>query len=636
MGQNVCIIGGGNIGVATAVDLSARGYAVTILSHKARTFASALTKVNIDTGESITVHDVCVTDDDAALGKAQIVIVTVPSFAVETVIKRIEPYKPVIVFFFPGYGGKDILSEKLADKGIIIAGLDRVPCIARLKDNGTVAVSPKKILRCAALDRRNTEYACILIEDFFGIDCERVSNYLVVCLTPSNPILHTARLYSMFKDCSAQSIIPRQIKFYAEWTDLASQVMIDMDKELDNVCRVYESAGIDMSSFINIRNHYESQTVKAMTDKICSIKAFTDILSPLKKMTDGTGYVLDLSSRYFTEDFMYGLVNIKDYACACDVATPAIDAVLSWYAHISGEDVPRRSAFRDVESVKDFYNKERNMRMISFDEIAALGITPATCVKWARDAIVHKSEWTCPKKINIPFDDECYYTTMPSFWPSHNVFGVKIVSRIPNRTLPLKADILLYAARAGELLAYMDGTWITAMRTGAVAAITADALKKDGAHTYGFIGLGNIARTTLLCLDAIMDGKDIDVVLLRYKDQHEQFMERFKNYSNIHFKLCSEVENVIGQSDVLFSCVTSMNGIFADEKCFGTGITVIPVNVRGFQNCDVTFDRVFCDDKSNISHFKYYAKFKRLTEMTDVLSEQIVDRTGYTPLMNVG
>lgn len=259
------------------------------------------------------------------------------------------------------------------------------------------------------------------------------------------------------------------------------------------------------------------------------------------------------------------------------------------------------------------------MRIIGFDEIAGLGITPTMCVKWARDAIVHKHEWTYPKKVSINFGDNCYFTTMPSYLQKEDLFGVKIVSRITGRVHSIEGDILLYAANKGRLLAFMDGTWITAMRTGAVAAITADVLKKEGAKSYGFMGLGNIARTTLLCLDAINRGNRLDVKLLRYKTQQDDFKTRFKGYENIHFEIYDDVESLVADSDVLFSCVTSINGFFADEKCFKPGITVVPVNVRGFQNCDTVFDQVFCDDKLNIQHFKYYGQYKRLTEMTDVL-----------------
>ena len=60
--------------------------------------------------------------------------------------------------------------------------------------------------------------------------------------------------------------------------------------------------------------------------------------------------------------------------------------------------------------------------------------------------------------------------------------------------------MMLYNAKNGELLALVDCDWITTMRTGAVAAVSAKALRKDGANTYGIVGLGNTGRATLLCV----------------------------------------------------------------------------------------------------------------------------------------
>ena len=63
--------------------------------------------------------------------------------------------------------------------------------------------------------------------------------------------------------------------------------------------------------------------------------------------------------------------------------------------------------------------------------------------------------------------------TMPCMIPSLNVFGVKVVTRYPGRTPSIAGDLLLYREDTGELLALMDATALTAIRTGAVAALAA-------------------------------------------------------------------------------------------------------------------------------------------------------------------
>ncbi len=260
-----------------------------------------------------------------------------------------------------------------------------------------------------------------------------------------------------------------------------------------------------------------------------------------------------------------------------------------------------------------------NFNYISFDEIRNLEISPKECVAWAEHVIANKRKWELPPKISMHFGNECFFNTMPSMIPCMDLFGLKVVSRLPERNPALKADIFLYSAGDGNLICAMDGTWITTMRTGAVAAITAKHLQKSGNREYSFVGLGNTARASLLCLDAVLNSEDITVKLLAYKNQHELFMERFKDFKNIRFEIFSDTDEFMRSSSVIFSCITAATSLFSDEKNYKKGVLIIPVQTRGFQNCDLVFDRIYCDDIPHISGFKNFSLYKNVVEMTDVL-----------------
>ena len=278
------------------------------------------------------------------------------------------------------------------------------------------------------------------------------------------------------------------------------------------------------------------------------------------------------------------------------------------------------------------------MKEISFEQIHSLGITPGECIEWARTVIKNKNNYILPHKISITYGDNCYFNTMPSYIPEMNLFGVKVVSRIPNRTPALQGDILLYDSVSGELLTFMDGTWITAWRTAAIAAITVDKLKKADAKSISIMGLGNIGRAFVLCIDSIYNQADLNFKILAYKDQHTQFIDRFREYKNIHFDVYSDAKELIRDSDVIVSCVTVKNDLWADEQDFKPGVLVVPVMTRGFQNCDLAFDRIFCDDIPHISGFKYFKQYKNVTEMTDVLNNHTFERGGAERILayNIG
>ncbi len=259
------------------------------------------------------------------------------------------------------------------------------------------------------------------------------------------------------------------------------------------------------------------------------------------------------------------------------------------------------------------------MKIITFEDIASLHIAPAICMNWVKEMLIHKYESILPTKISLKMEGNIFINTMPSYIPMIERYGVKIVSRYPNRKPSLLSDILLYDAVNGETLALMDGTWITAMRTGAVAALSICKLQKTNSKVYAFMGLGNTARATLTCLLDSMNNQPMHIKLLAYKEQEIDFIKRFKDYSQLQFQICHTTEELIKNSDVIVSCITAADTLIAPDDCFKEGVLVVPVHTRGFQNCDLFFDKVFSDDTHHVENFKFFSKFKKHDEFSRIL-----------------
>lgn len=331
--KNICVIGAGNVGVASAVDFSLNSECnVSLLTSKAKSLTVASFKIidtdtnNIRTGKNITVSD----DYNEVLSDADLVVITVPSFCVELVIEKVSNFNPKIILFTPGYGGKEKYCERLIEEGCAITGFDRSPYICRLSEPTVVSASKKSKIRLGCLNTNNPSEICKLYESLFEFEVELLPNYLTVALTPSNPVLHTSRLYAMFKEAKLSTPFSRMIKFYAEWNDESSDVMLKMDSELQNLCRKIESVeNIDLSKVIPLSVHYESPTVQAMTAKISHIKSFQNINSPLVEKNGS--YFIDDKSRYFKEDFDFGLAILQNYGIKYDVPTPTMGLVMDWY-----------------------------------------------------------------------------------------------------------------------------------------------------------------------------------------------------------------------------------------------------------------------------------------------------------------
>ena len=267
--------------------------------------------------------------------------------------------------------------------------------------------------------------------------------------------------------------------------------------------------------------------------------------------------------------------------------------------------------------------KTEKIKIIQQEQITSLNISPAECVKWVEEGFRMKDQAQMPPKPSVHPQGEDFMTTMPCLLPEQEGqkrFGIKVVNRIEGQNPALSSMIYLYDAKTGHLLAIMDGDWITAMRTGAVATLAARLLQKEGTNTYSMIGLGNIARATALCLIADNKNRNIKIRLMRYKDQAERFVDRFKDAKNVSFEIIDTKEELLSEADVVISCVTvATDLLFPNEALFRKGITVIPVHVRGFQNCDLFFDKVFGDDTGQIRNWRYFSKFRQYDELHHVL-----------------
>ena len=261
------------------------------------------------------------------------------------------------------------------------------------------------------------------------------------------------------------------------------------------------------------------------------------------------------------------------------------------------------------------------MKIFDFNDIQEMNISPARCYEWVSDMIRHKKDVFLPPKIHMNMEGNVFCNVMPCIIPSedHRWGGVKVVTRYPKRVPSLDSKLLLFDAETGEMAAMMDANWITAMRTGAVAAHSVMHFAKKNFQTIGMIGLGNTARAAMLCLADITD-KEIHVNLLRYKDQAEQFAARFAAYPNLRFTILESAQDIVRNSDVVISCATYFDKDLCSDDCYAEGILLVPVHTRGFTNCDLFFDKVFADDTAHVADFRNFSKFRSFAEVSDAVN----------------
>jgi len=97
---------------------------------------------------------------------------------------------------------------------------------------------------------------------------------------------------------------------------------------------------------------------------------------------------------------------------------------------------------------------------------------------------------------------------MPSLLPGSDVMGIKVISVFPNEGTELESHqgaVLLFEAKRGQLLAIVDASEVTAIRTAAVSGLATRLLARQDADDLAILGSGTQARTHLQAMTAVRD-----------------------------------------------------------------------------------------------------------------------------------
>ena len=329
----ICICGGGNLGHSiagrAAAVLKGRDQ-VRLLTRKPELWSNTIS-VEDDLGHVFANPLAMVTNDaKKAVDGADIILLCLPGFAIEEELNRLLPLlSPNTLvgsvvcstgFFFRAF---DIL-----DKETRLFGFQRVPFVARIAEYGHRSYiwgyRNEVFMATCNTDKETNKRLCDFFKEMFGTPVKMLENYMEAALTNSNPILHTGRLYAMWGQWDEKPF-PRQSYFYKEWTDEASKIIIDMDKEFFDLLAALH---VRKGAIKTLLEHYESTDASSMTAKISGIPSLSKVLSPMKKAEDG--YLPDFQSRYFTEDFPYGLAILHKLMHEHGVASPTTDKIFAW------------------------------------------------------------------------------------------------------------------------------------------------------------------------------------------------------------------------------------------------------------------------------------------------------------------
>ena len=171
---------------------------------------------------------------------------------------------------------------------------------------------------------------------------------------------------------------------------------------------------------------------------------------------------------------------------------------------------------------------------------------------------------------------------LPAYVPAMDALGLKSVNvfrRNPERGLPvIHAIVTLVDPETGQPLAIMDGTYLTALRTGAVSGAAADLLARPESRVLAAIGAGAQGVTQIAAVCAVRPIERVIAV-----DVNEAALERLgqlvrTDWPEIESRLetTTDVAAAVGESDIICTATTSHRPVFRDTDVRpGTHISAV-------------------------------------------------------------
>lgn len=337
MNEKICVCGGGALGHIMLSVISSKGYDVSLLTNHPEKWSDRIVSRDLNGKEYTGIICKISSDPRDVIPESDIIILCLPGFLIDEEIKKIKQYlkEDACIGSIVSSTGFFISALANLNDNAKLFGFQRVPFIARVEEYGKSAklLGYKKSLNMAFYGIRDVDLIVTMFCRILDTPINVLGHVFEATLTNSNPLLHTTRLYTLFKDYNKGKIYPKEILFYEEWNDESSEILIECDNEFQ---RLLLTLPVTKNSIPSLLEYYESDDKYSLTKKISSIEAFKKIKAPMNRV-DG-GYIPDISSRYFTEDIPYGLLLIKYIAQIRNIDTPNIDKVIDWCQNIMSKN----------------------------------------------------------------------------------------------------------------------------------------------------------------------------------------------------------------------------------------------------------------------------------------------------------
>jgi len=152
--------------------------------------------------------------------------------------------------------------------------------------------------------------------------------------------------------------------------------------------------------------------------------------------------------------------------------------------------------------------------------------------------------------------------------------GVKINVDIRDKGT-WSSTLCLFDPSSGHLLALMDASVISTLRTGAAGAVAAKYLSNNDANVVGIIGAGNQGKIQIRALDVVRPVSEIRIYDI-IPDVARKYEEEVAKEMNREVRAVNSVEEAVRGAQIVVTCTTSRQPFLEAEWLEeGTLVTAI-------------------------------------------------------------
>ena len=158
---------------------------------------------------------------------------------------------------------------------------------------------------------------------------------------------------------------------------------------------------------------------------------------------------------------------------------------------------------------------------------------------------------------------------MPAYrMSSPALYGLKAICVFPDNPKLGKdahqGSVMLFSGETGELLALMNATPITAIRTAAVSAVATRLLAREDACELTIIGSGVQARTHLAAMACVRAIKRVRVIS-RLREHADQFVDEMKQKYSFELQAVVAAREALEGTDIIVTVTNSHEPVIKRE-----------------------------------------------------------------------